>query len=167
MVKNIVTISLTIFVLVVVGILGFSVISNQNKVNQPLNTNVTNIGQNNSTINQRSDEDNNPNDEEGEDEIVNNNSSVTNNTPTPGTGVTITMSQVAKHNSINDCWMIINNGVYNITNYIPIHPGGPGTITPYCGKDGTTAFDTKGGRGSHSQSAQNMLTTYYVGNISR
>ena len=61
--------------------------------------------------------------------------------------------------------MVINNKIYNLTSYISAHPGGTGTIIPLCGKDGTTAFDTKGGQGSHSQNANNLLINYYVGNL--
>jgi cytochrome b involved in lipid metabolism len=89
-----------------------------------------------------------------------------NNTST-NTNAGITAANVAKHNSYNDCWMIINNKIYNVTDYVAMHPGGIETIIPYCGKDATVAFDTKGGRGSHSQNAQNLLTNYYVGNLSR
>lgn len=79
----------------------------------------------------------------------------------------ITLAQVATHTSTSNCWMIISGNVYNVTNYILIHPGGPGQIISFCGKDATVAFDTKGGRGPHSQTAQNMLTQYYVGVLAR
>ena len=79
----------------------------------------------------------------------------------------ITVTEVTKHNTSGDCWVIISEKVYNVTSYLNLHPAGPGTITPYCGKDATVAFDTKGGRGSHSQRAKNTLDNYYVGNVLR
>ena len=82
-------------------------------------------------------------------------------TPTP-TPSGITASQVATHNSSGDCWLIINNGVYNVTNYIPIHPGGSGQIILYCGQDATSLFSS-----IHSQRAWNILNNYYVGNFAR
>lgn len=126
MIKNLVTISLIIFVIIVVGILGAGLFLNQNKTNQQTNTINTTI-----------------------------------------TGATITVSQVAQHNNYNDCWVIISNKVYNVTSYINMHPAGPEKIILYCGKDATTAFDTKGSKGTHSQEAQNLLNTFYVGNIIR
>lgn len=75
----------------------------------------------------------------------------------------ITAAQVAKHNKATDCWIVINNKVLSVSAYLNLHPGGPGTITPYCGKDATNAFNAiEGGRG-HSQKAKNMLVNFLVG----
>lgn len=78
---------------------------------------------------------------------------------------TYTASEVAKHRSSSDCWLIINNGVYNVSQFLSDHPGGAGTILPYCGKEATRAFDTqdRGSRGSHSKQAAQMLQDYLVG----
>jgi cytochrome b involved in lipid metabolism len=51
----------------------------------------------------------------------------------------ITVQTLSKHNSKSDCWIVYNNKVYDITSYLPRHPGGPSTITPTCGN---TAFDS-------------------------
>ena len=80
----------------------------------------------------------------------------------------LTIMEVAKHNSISDCWMVISNKVYNVSNYAIQHPGGVETIAAYCGKEATVAFDTKdrpNGRG-HSSQAQQMLEQYYIGDLS-
>ena len=84
----------------------------------------------------------------------------------PSTGATYTTSQVATHSSSSNCWLIISNRVYDVTQYIPFHPGGQTAIRNYCGQDATTAFATKGGSGSHSSSATAMLANYYVGDVS-
>ncbi len=52
----------------------------------------------------------------------------------------IRLSEVEKHNTPEDCWIIIGNKVYDVTDYIPIHPGGPDTIIPLCGKNATLEF---------------------------
>lgn len=134
-IKNLVTISLLVFVLIVVGILGYAVLTKPTQPITPVQAPVRTNPVNTAPLN-----------------------------PTP-TRTGITSAQVATHNTAGNCWMIIGSGVYNVTNYIPLHPGGPGQIIPYCGKNATIAFSTLGGRGSHSQSAQNMLTNYYVGDI--
>ena len=72
-------------------------------------------------------------------------------------------SDVASHNSKSDCWTIMNNKAYDITKYIPLHPGGPGTITPYCGKDAAAAFAGL----PHSQYAESLLASYYIGDIGK
>ncbi|MCX6721795.1 MAG: hypothetical protein NTY04_01190 [Candidatus Staskawiczbacteria bacterium] len=93
-----------------------------------------------------------------------------NNTKTStiiGSTTFITALDVAKHSTSSDCWTIVSNKVYNVTALIPIHSGGPDQIIAYCGKDATTAFDTKNGRGPHSQRAQKALNAYYIGDLSR
>ncbi len=79
------------------------------------------------------------------------------------TAVTLTAGEVAGHNTLANCWMIISGKVYNITSYVYQHPGGAGVIAPYCGKDGTNAFATKGTGSSHSNYAGNLLGNYLVG----
>lgn len=80
---------------------------------------------------------------------------------------TLTAQEVAKHNQPSDCWLIINNKVYDVTSYLGQHPGGSGTITPYCGKDATQAFDTKdlSNPRPHSNYADQLLANYYIGAI--
>lgn len=46
----------------------------------------------------------------------------------PGEKITLNLTEIAKHNSVNDCWLLINNKVYNVTNYLGQHPGGASTI---------------------------------------
>jgi len=78
------------------------------------------------------------------------------------TKIMLTTGEIAKHNRAGDCWMIINNNVYDLSNYVN-HPGGY-TYAPYCGNDGTTGYNTKGGRrGGHSTYADSLLATYLVG----
>lgn len=79
----------------------------------------------------------------------------------------ITVSDVTKHNSAGDCWTIVGDKVYNVTGLIPVHAGGAQQIIAYCGKDATTAFETKNGMGQHSQRAQNILSNYYIGDLAR
>ncbi|KAI6162304.1 FMN-dependent dehydrogenase-domain-containing protein [Pisolithus thermaeus] len=53
---------------------------------------------------------------------------------------TFTLAQVAEHNNTSSCWVIIRNKVYDVTDFIFNHPGGPQVIMDYAGKDATTAF---------------------------
>lgn len=48
-----------------------------------------------------------------------------------------TYDEVAKHNSRDDCYVILYNKVYDLTEFIPEHPGGPQIIIKYAGKDAT------------------------------
>ena len=77
----------------------------------------------------------------------------------------LSLSEVSKHNSANDCYVVVNNKVYNLTDFLNYHSGGAQAILPYCGKDGTNAFNTKDGRGSHRSGDLNVLANYYVGSL--
>ncbi len=81
------------------------------------------------------------------------------------TGGTYTTAQVATHASVSNCWFIISGKVYDVTSYISVHPGGTSTIINQCGTDATTAFNTKGGGGTHSTSAKSILNTFYIGDL--
>lgn len=73
----------------------------------------------------------------------------------------LSMQEVGRHNTTADCWMIIDGKVYNVTSYIPRHPGGAGAIRPYCGKDGTAAFKGL----PHSVKAEQLLAAYFIGTL--
>jgi len=81
---------------------------------------------------------------------------------------TLTMAELAKHNSTSDCWLLISGKIYNVTSYLQAHPGGVAVIAPTCGTDATAAYDTKGGRGnSHSANATSLLANYYIGDLNQ
>jgi len=115
--KNIVTISLIIFIVVVVVALGATVLQKQ---------------------------------------------PAQNNTPT-----TISLLDVAKHNTASDCWTVVGDKAYNITNLLPNHPGGIEKMKVFCGTDSTVAFNTRAGNGPHPQKAQESLNNYYLGNLEK
>ena len=79
--------------------------------------------------------------------VTNINNSVNNSVPDSGTQIKLTIAEVAKHNTPSDCWFIVQNKVYNVTGFLRLHPGGADQIIPYCGKDGSQAFLTRGGLG--------------------
>jgi cytochrome b involved in lipid metabolism len=74
-----------------------------------------------------------------------------------------TLNEVSKHNRLSDCWMIVENKVYDITSYTNSHPGGNPELEKGCGIDATTLYNTKDNTGSHSSSAKQMLEKYYIG----
>lgn len=83
--------------------------------------------------------------------------------------IILSAQEVGKHNSEIDCWMIIDNKVYNFTSYLGEHPGGVSSMIPYCGKDGSNGFATKDKTRaqSHSGYADSLLTNYYLGNLNQ
>ena len=61
-----------------------------------------------------------------------------NNTPWPTVGEIATMSPVtsaelATHNTQEDCWVSYQRIVFDLTAWLPKHPGSAQAIAPYCG----------------------------------
>jgi flavocytochrome c len=52
----------------------------------------------------------------------------------------VSYSELQKHNTPEDCWVAINNIVYDLTEFVSEHPSGPESIYELAGKDGTKAF---------------------------
>ncbi len=74
----------------------------------------------------------------------------------------ITAAMVAEHSTVAGCWTIIDGGVYDLTAWIPLHPGGERAIAGLCGKDGTAAF-----HGQHDDAKQqaDILATFKIGSV--
>ena len=52
-------------------------------------------------------------------------------------------AEVAKHNTKEDAWVIVDNTVYDLTSFAPSHPGGAKYIHKYAGKVATEEFLSK------------------------
>ena len=50
-------------------------------------------------------------------------------------------SEINKHCEQGDCWIVIHSRVYNLSEYLPSHPGGRWIILKHAGKDATEAFE--------------------------
>ncbi len=73
----------------------------------------------------------------------------------------LTLYEVEKHNSPSDCYMVINNNVYDVSNYGSEHPGGSSAIYDNCGKEVTGLFAR-----IHSNSAWDLLKKYKIATLS-
>ncbi len=78
------------------------------------------------------------------------------------TNLPLTLDEVKKHNSADDCWSIIDGNVYDLTNWVDSHPGGKERITAICGKDGTSSFL---GKHSNSNTAKSQLNRFDLGKL--
>ena len=69
---------------------------------------------------------------------------------------------VARHCAKDDAWVIVGDGVYDITEWIPRHPGGSIPLVQYAGRDMTDAF-----RAYHSPNgkAAKTLNAYRIGDF--
>ena len=84
-----------------------------------------------------------------------------------GTGsivATFTMGEIAKHNTSVSCYTAINGSVYDLTKWIPQHPGGEAAIKGLCGVDGTAAFN--GQHGGAAKQAQ-IMAGFKIGMLAK
>jgi len=58
-----------------------------------------------------------------------------------GGGGGIPMSEVAKHTTKGDCWVVVAGQVLNVTDFLSQHPGGELAILTFAGKDATEEFN--------------------------
>jgi cytochrome b involved in lipid metabolism len=79
----------------------------------------------------------------------------------------ITASELAKHSSPDDCWTAVSGKVYDLTDFLSQHSGGTQALLPYCGKDGTSAFQTKdlSPPQQHRRGDLDLLQQLYVGDL--
>lgn len=79
-------------------------------------------------------------------------------------GETYTMADVARHDSDASCWTVIDGGVYDVTEWISRHPGGPQRIENLCGIDGSSFFDTQHGT---AERPNDQLAEFRIGDVGR
>lgn len=110
MMKNKLLLAILIFLVVI----GFVAILRLNPKSSDTNSNVVNLP-GNSENNQ----------------VVDPSAGTSSNSNTGSGGISIL--EVSKHNKESDCWIAYDNKVYDITSFLPKHPGGINRILPYCG----------------------------------
>ncbi|OAD72950.1 hypothetical protein PHYBLDRAFT_113126 [Phycomyces blakesleeanus NRRL 1555(-)] len=73
-----------------------------------------------------------------------------------------TLKDVSKHNTKEDMWVVLHNKVYNVTAFVPAHPGSEDIlITRAAGKDATEAFEDI----NHSELARETLEQFMIGQL--
>ncbi|KAI9208324.1 cytochrome b5-like heme/steroid binding domain-containing protein [Polychytrium aggregatum] len=71
----------------------------------------------------------------------------------------LTLAQISQHNKTNDCWLVVDNKVYDVTHFLEKHPGGKEVLLQNAGKDGTSTFKAM----PHPPSARTRLESMCVG----
>jgi cytochrome b involved in lipid metabolism len=74
---------------------------------------------------------------------------------------TISLEEVAWHDTPDDCWLVIHDYVYDCTEFLKNHPGGQDVLLEYAGRDATLAFIGTG----HSAVARTILDRYKIGEL--
>ncbi|PSN69753.1 hypothetical protein BS50DRAFT_618748 [Corynespora cassiicola Philippines] len=88
--------------------------------------------------------------------------SISNSTPT------IPMSQLAAHTGHRKgsrMWIGVKGGVYDVTDFLPMHPGGTLIVAASAGLDATKTFDEL----AHSSNPEvsSLLSKYFIGHLSQ
>ena len=73
----------------------------------------------------------------------------------------IRMDEVKKHMTRQSLWMVMDDKVYDITDYISEHPGGEAVLIEEAGTDATEVFEDVG----HSSDARIDRDTFYIGDL--
>lgn len=73
----------------------------------------------------------------------------------------ITLDEVSYHDTITDCWIVLYDRVYDITDFLEMHPGGHDVLLEHAGRDATIAFIGTG----HSKAAFESLKMYEIGEL--
>lgn len=81
---------------------------------------------------------------------------------------TYTMAQVQQHDNEQDCWIVLDGKVYDMTEWIPTHPGWA-AILQWCGKDGTDLYENRPmwSGTPHSEWARDLLPQYYIWDLAK
>jgi|GEM_PF-3104120 len=97
--------------------------------------------------------------------------STTNVTPSPQTSSspsaqsqTFTAAQVAEHKTTESCYISFKGQVYDITTFIPTHPGGPG-IARACGTSVDEFSNSHRGGSFDSPGMQQLLKKLLIGRL--
>jgi len=86
---------------------------------------------------------------------------VINTTPVTPALPEYSLSEVSAHCTSDDCWLVIYDRVYDVTNFLNEHPGGEYIILEFAGRDATIAF--RGTR--HGKDSYQMLEKYLIGDL--
>jgi NAD(P)H-flavin reductase len=81
--------------------------------------------------------------------------------PPTGPVRTFTPAEVSLHSTVSDCWQILFGRVYDLTTYIPYHPGGVRLAMKNAGGDATEDFQAI----HHSKRAQELFEAYWIGDL--
>lgn len=69
--------------------------------------------------------------------------------------------EIAQHNTVEDCWVVVGGLVYDISRWLPAHPGGAKIFQNLAGRDITQAFK----RARHSRLAHKWLAVFQIGRV--
>lgn len=75
---------------------------------------------------------------------------------------TLTLDEVQENDGPDSCWAAIDGTVYDLTDWIDAHPGGPDRIEQICGTDATDAFQ---GQHGGAEGPESQLAEFEIGEL--
>ena len=73
----------------------------------------------------------------------------------------IPRSEIEKHNTIDDLWVVIDGEVYDLSSFAANHPGGQKVLLRMVGRDAKAAYDAAG----HTDSTLIFALNYRIGRV--
>jgi len=70
-----------------------------------------------------------------------------------------TWTEITKHNALHDCWIVVEGKVYDVTQWVPKHPGGD-LIRLAAGREATALVYSY-----HPPTVFKVLCKYYIGEV--
>ncbi|KAL5724837.1 Cytochrome b5 isoform A [Ranunculus cassubicifolius] len=71
------------------------------------------------------------------------------------------MKEAAEHNKKDDCWIVVDGKVYDVSDYLDEHPGGDDVLLTATGRDATEDFEDAG----HSKDAIKLMEEFCIGEL--
>ncbi|CAN6675798.1 unnamed protein product [Malus baccata var. baccata] len=72
-----------------------------------------------------------------------------------------TMQEASQHNTKDNCWVVIDGKVYDVSTYLDDHPGGDDVLLAATGRDATEDFEEAG----HSKTAREEMKALCIGEV--
>ncbi|CAJ1353101.1 unnamed protein product [Effrenium voratum] len=73
----------------------------------------------------------------------------------------IPWSEVERHNSKDDLWLLIDGKVYDVTSFLSLHPGGGQLVVDAAAQDSTSLFERTHGEGLRY--SLRLLNQFFIG----
>ncbi|KAI1414525.1 FMN-dependent dehydrogenase-domain-containing protein [Hypoxylon sp. FL1857] len=52
----------------------------------------------------------------------------------------VSVDEISRHRTLDDLWLVVDEIVYDLSKFARSHPGGPGILVKYAGRDATAAY---------------------------
>uniref|UniRef100_A0A5S6QZ86 Cytochrome b5 heme-binding domain-containing protein n=1 Tax=Trichuris muris TaxID=70415 RepID=A0A5S6QZ86_TRIMR len=87
--------------------------------------------------------------------------SLTDPSGTGGRILKVTAKDLREHSTADNLWILLDGRVYNVTHYLPFHPGGRDALLSAIGQDGAPAYQYHPWVNCHSV-LERCLVGYFV-----